>query len=382
MSQDRLQGTDVVSTMTRRAGAILGVNGDFFLGSGRPVHLYANDGRLLQTPTQLGRAFSLDRTGTRFSMGYPDVRTTVTTSAGTSTASIDVPRVNQGAPAGNAVSAFNAAGAMLETPPNDYCYASLLPAGARTVRADGRVATPVKAGGPRCGGSRPSVPANGTMLAADPFGTGAAFLRTLTAGTAATMATQLGFPGAVDAMGGNPLLVVNGSVVDSEVDGSGAFFAPTARTAVGASNDGRLFLVVVDGRQSGYSRGASLRELAQLMLDLGAHNALNLDGGGSSEMFLNGLVATRPSDGRERSVSNALVVLPGPDTGEADLASSGIASPALLQGSSAPVSGSLRGGPAATDPGSVGGLADALIREGVPVSPELRRAGEAFRAAR
>jgi hypothetical protein len=74
------------------------------------------------------------------------------------------------------------------------------------------------------------------------------------------------------------------------------------RTALGLDPGRRtLVLVVVDGRQPGYSEGVSERELAELMLDLGCADALNLDGGGSSIMILRGdhgspRIANRPSD--------------------------------------------------------------------------------------
>jgi hypothetical protein len=55
----------------------------------------------------------------------------------------------------------------------------------------------------------------------------------------------------------------------------------------------------------------TMPELARLFQRLGAVDAINLDGGGSATMWLNGMVANRPSDGTERPVSNALVVLPG-----------------------------------------------------------------------
>ncbi len=381
LSNDRLEGTDTVSSMVRRSGAVLGVNGDFFLGSGRPVHLYANDGRLIQTPTTLGRAFSLDATGTKFSMGYPDVRATVTASTtATPTATLSAPRWNNGFADGNDLSAFTAQGALLETPPDERCYAALLPGGQRTVGPDGYITTPSRIGSSRCGGSRPDVPTVGAMLAGDPFGAGGAFLRSVVADSTATLRTQLGFPGAVDAMGGNPNLVDNG-FISRDVDGSGAFFERASRTAVGATANGKLLVVVVDGRQPGYSRGMTLRELAELMQTLGAVNALNLDGGGSSTMVVNGLVANRPSDGRERSVSNALVVLPGADPGQADLATGAPTTTSRLQVGGGAASSSLRGA-AATDPGSTGGLADALLRQGVPVSPELRRTASQFRASR
>jgi exopolysaccharide biosynthesis protein len=50
----------------------------------------------------------------------------------------------------------------------------------------------------------------------------------------------------------------------------------------------RLFLVVVDGRQPGYSEGVALHELAAHMIELGCRSAVNLDGGGSSIMILAG----------------------------------------------------------------------------------------------
>jgi exopolysaccharide biosynthesis protein len=53
------------------------------------------------------------------------------------------------------------------------------------------------------------------------------------------------------------------------------------------------------------------------MRGLGAVSALNLDGGGSSVMVVEGEVVNRPSDGRERALSNAIVILPGADPGEA-----------------------------------------------------------------
>ena len=86
------------------------------------------------------------------------------------------------------------------------------------------------------------------------------------------------------------------------------------RTAIGYSKNGKfLYLVVVDGRQPFYSQGMTLAELAKLMIDLGAHDAMNLDGGGSSTMVIRGgdgnpRILNSPIDlyipGRERPVAN------------------------------------------------------------------------------
>ena len=83
------------------------------------------------------------------------------------------------------------------------------------------------------------------------------------------------------------------------------------RTAIGY-DEANLYLVVVDGRQKGLSDGMTLAELAALMQRLGCADALNLDGGGSSTMWLDGKVVNTPSDGRERPVGNALILVRQP----------------------------------------------------------------------
>ncbi|MBM3972811.1 MAG: phosphodiester glycosidase family protein [Planctomycetes bacterium] len=105
------------------------------------------------------------------------------------------------------------------------------------------------------------------------------------------------------------LLVTNGANT-----GSTARVEPLVRnprTAVGTNQAGTtLYVVVVDGRQPGWSVGMTLPELANVLLGLGAWRAINLDGGGSSS-FLHSppgaaLVQNRPSDGSHRAVANHL----------------------------------------------------------------------------
>ena len=79
------------------------------------------------------------------------------------------------------------------------------------------------------------------------------------------------------------------------------------RTAVGIRPDGTMLILVADGRSTA-SAGLTLNELARYLQKLGAVQAVNFDGGGSSEMVLNGRIVNRPSDGAERPVSIALGV--------------------------------------------------------------------------
>lgn len=121
-------------------------------------------------------------------------------------------------------------------------------------------------------------------------------------------------PGWRHAVGGNRLLVDAGRVVMTAADDQscGSFCTtPHPRTAAGLSANGRtLILVVVEGRQ-GNLTGLSTSRLAALMLELGSHVALNLDGGGSSAMAIEGRrVSGRPSnEPAERPVANHLAIL-------------------------------------------------------------------------
>ena len=114
-----------------------------------------------------------------------------------------------------------------------------------------------------------------------------------------------------EALGGNAILVKNGQIYQTPQTGADK----EPRTAVGIKEDGDVFFVVVDGRQEPYSSGISMPDLAQLMIDLGAVNALNLDGGGSSTFTTRELggdtleIDNKPSDRTERSVANSWLIV-------------------------------------------------------------------------
>ncbi|HXV85384.1 MAG TPA: phosphodiester glycosidase family protein [Gemmatimonadales bacterium] len=112
------------------------------------------------------------------------------------------------------------------------------------------------------------------------------------------------------ALAAGPALVVNGDLrvtADEEVFFGSSIPAVHPRTAAGRTATGELIWMVVDGRQP-QSRGVSLEELARLMRSAGAVEALNLDGGGSSALVVNGVLLNRPAGGTlEREVMSALV---------------------------------------------------------------------------
>lgn len=126
-----------------------------------------------------------------------------------------------------------------------------------------------------------------------------------------TVTVRLGVPelsaGTLEALGGGPTLVENGSVVRQARQGfsSGHTHVRHPRTAVAQLANGRLLFVVADGRSS-LSHGLTTRALATILANRGAVTAISLDGGGSSTIAFDGGVLNVPSDGKPRRVANGL----------------------------------------------------------------------------
>ena len=131
-----------------------------------------------------------------------------------------------------------------------------------------------------------------------------------------------GEPWMTSAVSGWPMLVRScRALTASELPGSDAFTrSPHPRTAVGLSEDGTtLYLVVADGRREGVP-GLTLARLARFMAEeLGACAAMNLDGGGSSAMWVGEELVNRPSDKAERRVADHLAVVRAEDVPPCDV---------------------------------------------------------------
>lgn len=130
-----------------------------------------------------------------------------------------------------------------------------------------------------------------------------------------TTAAELVADGVWNTLSFGPALVEDGAVVsgidDVEIDtniGNHSIQGEQPRTAIGVIDENHIVIVVVDGRETGYSRGVTMTELADIMVSLGATTAYNLDGGGSSEMWFDGEVVNRPSNGGERATSDILYI--------------------------------------------------------------------------
>lgn len=105
--------------------------------------------------------------------------------------------------------------------------------------------------------------------------------------------TQLKEMGAVEGITFGPPLIVDGKKMITEGDGG---WGVGPRTAIGQKKDGTVLFLVVDGRQPGYSLGATLRDVQDILYEQGCYIAANLDGGSSSTLFYNGSVVNKPAD--------------------------------------------------------------------------------------
>lgn len=131
-------------------------------------------------------------------------------------------------------------------------------------------------------------------------------------------AQQLLDEGAWNTLSFGPALIEDSSLVKNlgkvEIDtnfGNHSIQGNQPRTGIGMIAPNHFIFIVVDGRSTGYSRGASLAEFAQIFKDLGCTDAYNIDGGGSSTMYFMGRVVNNPlGKNRERGTSDILYIVP------------------------------------------------------------------------
>lgn len=154
---------------------------------------------------------------------------------------------------------------------------------------------------------------------------------------AVSFKTQSGIDGALSAgaqmINGGPTLLMAGREVRDEVAEGWAIQVTgdpkhdllmhewvnrrNPRTALGIKDDGTVLLVTVDGHLHGTSVGMTIEELRGVLKSLGARDAINLDGGGSTAMVLAGRLVNQPSDlAGERAIGDAVVILPRKGAGK------------------------------------------------------------------
>ena len=305
---DQAVGLETVSSMAARYGAIAAVNGGFFRTTGtyRGDSMGAPmiDGELLSEPDRQRAVVALIRTpdGVRAAFGH--ARADISISDGKTSRPV------------NGLNRPREPDELIVYTPQFHGTTLTTPDGVEAIVRRDRVERLVDPGGSQ------RIPTDGFVISG--HGDGAAWLRsTLRAGSLVTLTRRLQpvdagssnwWATAEDVLGAGPQLLKDGRVdITAGRESMSASLATERhpRTAIGATSDGRVLLAVVDGRRPEWSDGMLLEELAGLMRSLGAVDAINLDGGGSSTMVLQGNVANRPSDeAGERPVGDGILVLP------------------------------------------------------------------------
>lgn len=341
------------SAMAGAHGAIAAVNGDFGTWPARPVHTFAKNGSLVATGDPAA-SFAVSRDEEHLFAGRvnPTIQAVVPASGQT----FGIDSWNTGNPGSGKIAAYTPVGGAVAPPPSSACSARLVVDG-KPQWGSGRVGVmrDYRVQAEACHSAPMPLKGDVVIAAARSSDSASNVIKSLVPGTIVRISWSMGWADVATTIGGMPFLVQNGRVVKNVYCG-GDFCGPNPRTGIGSTASGKVLLVTVDGRQPGWSVGMTMSRFAREMIGLGAVNAVNLDGGGSTTMWVKGMgLVNRPSDwDGERSVSSAVLVLP-----------EGRAKPPILEGSLAPAGSGLSAVATwqlmTSDPGSTGGLMDALV---------------------
>ncbi len=290
LAQGRLHGSENVSDIAARGGAIAAVNGAFFSGDGRPLGIFMIDGELISEPYAARTALGL---GPRLA-----VMDGITFK-------------------GEALLPAGLTGKItgINRPRGEDDLIVYTPFYGESTRTNGYGLEVTLIGDKvvALGTGNSPIPAGGIVLSG--HGLSAKILENIKIGDEVAVSIKLDPPwedlGVNQIIGGGPRLVRDGEVhlTGAEEKFQQDVLAGRApRTALGITEDQKILLVTVNGRQPNISVGMTLSELAELLIELGAVQAMNLDGGGSTTMIIRDLVLNLPSGGSERPVSNAIII--------------------------------------------------------------------------
>jgi exopolysaccharide biosynthesis protein len=296
------QGRETISEMVARTGAIAGINGDFFPFTGDPLGAMVRGSQLLSPPnTKMPRAvFGWSDKGS--DLGFCTFRGTMSIDGGRA---IELDSVNESCAPNRLMLNTGAAGLAICKGAGVHVVLNMDSATWKPNSVNlGTVEALVT--------DADKVPVQEGKAVLSACGDKTSLLTDLRQGQRVSIRFEtkgIDWNKAQHVIGGGPFLVRKGAVsVDAANQKFDDAFALKRhpRTAIGRTRDGDLWLVAVDGRQQ-VSDGATLDEMAHIMLDLGCVDAINLDGGGSTAINVFGLTLNRPSDGKERPVANGVL---------------------------------------------------------------------------
>jgi hypothetical protein len=309
LSNDRVAGDaprlETTSSMCARVHCLLGVNADFAgVGDDEPLGAFVTDGALLRTPSNTHHQLSLTADGKLTDQTFGWTGKLLPTDL----QPLGVDGVNVARPAGKIVLYTPTFGptTKTDTPGVEVTLRVVEPAGEFRLGQTALVEMVSLADGATDG----TIPPGGAVLAGE--GAGADALQSLWARVskgAASSRALLRFDSDTavkESVGGSPILVKDGKrwftdPGDNFTDGR------HPRTVVGWTPAGDVLLVTVDGRQPATSVGMSLFEATDFLIGLGATEAMNLDGGGSTTFVQGGTVVNRVSDVQVRSGGKTVI---------------------------------------------------------------------------
>lgn len=287
LAGDVSSGAETTSVIATRYDALAGINGGYFAGSGRPLGMIVIDGELVSAPLPRRSVFAISNDGRLLIQAFEFQGHIITPD----NKRLWVSAVNRPPHAGGVAvytSHYGPLTPYLQT-------AAVVRAGTVQGYFSGRIL----------------IPPGGYVLTvnqADEL----TLTNNLKPGQRADVVLNID-PAMrlISALGGGPRLVKEGKAFVPfvwEWFTSALFATREPRTAVGIMPNGKLIFVTVDGR-SKQNTGMTLSELARLMVNLGAVEAMNLDGGSSATMVVGGRTVNDPSAGEERPVGSALLIL-------------------------------------------------------------------------
>lgn len=301
-NDDKTKGRAKVSDLVKRTGALAGVNANYFPYTGRPVGLMVRNKELISSPYPTRPVFGWGP-NCYTAFGLPTFSASFEAEG---SQPVEIDSINDEAPPGSLC--LNTETAALALTKNCTGSCATIHVVDGSFRPDAKVVGRVVSVSPGC--SKMEIgPGDVTLMGTGPK---AALVNALEPGKRVVFRIHtdgLDWKKVRNCVCGGPVLLRDSQkVVDSGAEGFSKTFSEKRfpRTAVGRDGHGNMWLVVVD--QNKASAGATLDEMADVMLSLGCRDALNLDGGGSSTLDILGLTMNRPTADTERPVANAILL--------------------------------------------------------------------------
>ncbi len=288
LSFDNIFGFEKLSDICKRNEAYAAINGGFFYQFGEPTGMVAIDGQMLTASTGLSPVLIVDKKGARFETFYSNI---TLEHKGNKIRINDMNRIGKN----NDIVLYS----------DKFGSTNRAEIKNTSIIVDNNVITTLVEGTKEVNirkgmnvisfyGGKESIPEKMGLKAGDKVNI--------------RMEPYLGY--GYQAYECGSMLVKDGKTVVPERDKwAGTLGNRDPRTVIGIKTDGKIIMLVADGRQPGYSEGMTGKEMGEYLVKLGVRDAAMLDGGASSQMIINGSLQNRPSyKGIERPVAGCFLV--------------------------------------------------------------------------